>query len=193
MPKEKSAPASLFRRFESLTGKDLPVWDYVQTKEDVEHLNLFKRMYDLKKGLIGASGEMQRIPKVVHFIWIGPRQFPRESVENVRSWMAKNPGWTFNFWTDRQRPLPCPGMKMRMIRELNFLKLHDCFAKSDNYGEKSDLLRYEILYQEGGVYVDHDVKCFKPFDPLNTAYDFSAASTCPTQAVCPHAFLRPII
>lgn len=158
--------------FESLTGKDLPVWDYVQTKEDVEHLNLFKRMYDLKKGLIGASDEMQRIPKVVHFIWIGPRQFPRESVENVRSWMAKNPGWTFNFWTDRQRPLPCPGMKMRMIRDLNFLKLRDCFAKSDNYGEKSDLLRYEILYQEGGVYVDHDVKCFKPFDSLNKAYDF---------------------
>lgn len=158
--------------FESLTGKDLPVWEYVQTKEDKEHLDLFKRMYDLKKGLIGASQEMLRIPKVVHFIWIGPRQFPRESVENVRTWMAKNPEWTFYFWTDRQRPLPCPGMKLRMVRDLHFLNLRDCFAKSDNYGEKSDLLRYEILFQEGGVYVDHDVKCFKPFDSLNRSYDF---------------------
>lgn len=158
--------------FESLTGKNLPVWEYVQTPEDFQHLNLFKQMYDLRKGLIAASEEIQRIPRVVHFIWIGPRQFPRESVENVRTWMAKNPGWTFNFWTDRQRPLPCPGMKIRMIRDLNFLKLRDCFAKSDNYGEKSDLLRYEILYQEGGIYVDHDVKCFKSFEPLNRAYDF---------------------
>jgi hypothetical protein len=158
--------------FESLTGKGLPAWEYVQTKEDVEYLNFFKRIYELKEGLIGASDDFSRIPKVVHFIWIGPRPFPRESVENVRTWMAKNPGWTFNFWTDRQRPLPCPGMKVRMIQDLQFLKLRDCFAKSDNYGEKSDVLRYEILYQEGGVYADHDVKCFKAFDPLNKAYDF---------------------
>lgn len=158
--------------FEALTGKDLPVWEYVKTPDDIQHLNLFKQMYDLRKGLIGASDGMQRIPKAVHFIWIGPRQFPRESVENVRTWMAKNPDWTFYFWTDRQRPLPCPGMKIRMVRDLNFLKLRDCFAKSDNYAEKSDLLRYEILYQEGGIYVDHDVKCFKSFEPLNNAYDF---------------------
>ncbi|MBS0604829.1 MAG: hypothetical protein JSS60_07315 [Verrucomicrobia bacterium] len=158
--------------FESLTGKDLPTWEYVQTKEDIEHLNLFKRMYDLRKGLLGAPSELTRVPKVAHFIWIGPRPFPRESVENVRTWMAKNPDWTFYFWTDRQRPLPMPGMKIRMVQDLQFLKLRDCFAKSDSYGEKSDVLRYEILYQEGGVYIDHDVKCFKSFDALNGAYDF---------------------
>jgi hypothetical protein len=158
--------------FETLTGRNLPTWEYVQTKEDVEHLNLFKKMYEVQKGLIGASVEAVRIPKSVHFIWVGPRAFPRESVENVRTWMAKNPGWTFNFWTDRIRPVPVPGMRTRMIRDLNFLKLRQCFSKSDNYGEKSDLLRYEILYQEGGVYVDHDVKCFKSFDVLNKTYDF---------------------
>jgi hypothetical protein len=158
--------------FESLTGKNLPTWEYVQTREDFEHLHFFKRMYDLKKGLITTTDEMTHIPKTVHFIWIGPRPFPRESVENVRTWIAKHPDWTFNFWTDRQRPLPYPGMKLRMVQEIEFLKLRDCFAKSDNYGEKSDLLRYEVLYREGGIYVDHDVKCFKAFDPLNKAYDF---------------------
>lgn len=158
--------------FESLTGKGLPVWEYVQTKDDVEHLDFFKKMYELRKGLIDAPSSMMNIPKTIHFIWIGPRAFPRESVENVRTWMAKNPDWTFNFWTDRQRPLPVPGMNVRMIQDLSFLKLQDCFSKSDNYGEKSDLLRYEILHAEGGVYVDHDVKCFKSFDVLNGAYDF---------------------
>ena len=129
-------------------------------------------MYDLRKGLIGAAEAGVQVPKIVHFIWIGPKQFPRESVENVRTWMAKHPDWTFNFWTDRQRPLPCPGMRMRMIHEVDFLKLKSCFAKSESYGEKSDLLRYEILYREGGIYVDHDVKCFKAFDPLNESFDF---------------------
>jgi hypothetical protein len=158
--------------FESLTGKDLPTWSYIQTKEDIEHLNFFKGIYDLRKGLLKVAGEQFRIPKIVHFIWIGPRAFPRESVENVRTWMAKNPDWTFYFWTDRKRPVPVPGMQTRMIQNLNFLKLKECFAKSDNFGEKSDVLRYEILFQEGGVYVDHDVKCFKAFDELNRTYDF---------------------
>lgn len=158
--------------FESLTGKDLPTWEFVQTKEDFEHLDFFKRMYNLRSGLLSASEGSMRIPKIAHFIWIGPRPFPRESVENVRTWMAKNPDWTFYFWTDRNRPVPYPGMKTRMIQELKFLKLGDCFSKSDNFGEKSDLLRYEILYQEGGVYVDHDVKCYKSFEPLNKSYDF---------------------
>jgi hypothetical protein len=63
-------------------------------------------------------------------------------------------------------------MQLRFIRDLPFLKLQECYRTSDNYGEKSDLLRYEILYREGGVYVDHDVLCFKPFDPLNKAFDF---------------------
>lgn len=158
--------------FETLTGKDLPTWEYVQTKEDFEQLDIYKGFYDLRKGLISATDGQVRIPTAVHFIWIGPRPFPRESVENVRTWMAKNPNWTFYFWTDRERPLPAPGMKLRKIQDLNFLKLRECFGKSGSYGEKSDLLRYEILYQEGGIYVDHDVKCFKAFDTLNHAYDF---------------------
>jgi hypothetical protein len=171
--------------FESLSGKNLPTWEYVQTKEDFEHLHLYQRLYELKKGLVGITDGMARVPQVVHFIWIGPRQFPRESVENVRTWMAKHPDWRFCFWTDRQRPLPCPGMQMRLIQDVEFLKLKNCFAKSDNYAEKSDLLRYEILYREGGIYVDHDVKCFKPFGPLNQAYDFFCGIDMPHTSCLP--------
>ncbi len=158
--------------FESLSGKGTQRFDYVQTKEDKEHLQLFAKMYDFRKGLLSLSENVYRIPPAVHFIWIGPNPFPRASVENVRMWMAKHPDWTFYFWTDRERPTPCPGMKTRLISELPFLKLKDCFRSSDNFGEKSDLLRYEILYKEGGIYVDHDVKCFKAFDSLNKTYDF---------------------
>lgn len=171
--------------FDALSGKDTSTWHYVQTKEDFEHLNLFKSMYQLKKGLLAVHEEAYRIPQVVHFIWIGPNPFPRASVENVRTWMAKHPQWKFYFWTDRERPTPCPGMHIRHIRELNFLKLKHCFTASDNCGEKSDLLRYEILYQEGGVYVDHDVKCFKAFDPLNKAYDFYCGIDMPYKSSLP--------
>ncbi|GAG35968.1 unnamed protein product, partial [marine sediment metagenome] len=45
------------------------------------------------------------------------------------------------------------------------------YQASDNYGEQSDLLRFEILRAEGGIYVDHDVACVKSFEGLNAAYD----------------------
>ncbi len=158
--------------FISLMGDSLPAWQYVQTKEDFDNLQYFKKIYDEKKALLSTTSKKAKIPKVVHFIWLGPKPFPRESVENVRTWIAKNPGWEMHFWTDRDRPLPHPSMKRRMLKDFTFTKLADCYYKSDNFGEKSDILRYEILFQEGGVYVDHDVKCVKPFDTLNTAFDF---------------------
>jgi hypothetical protein len=157
--------------FETLMGKEFPAWQFVQTPEDFENMRLFKEIYDKNIPLLQTKSDMARIPKIIHYIWVGPKPFPRESVEHVRSWIARHPDWTFKFWTDRDRPLPHPKMEKAMIQDLKFLQLADCYKKSDNYGEKSDLLRYEILYQEGGIYVDHDIKCFKSFDPLNLTYD----------------------
>lgn len=170
--KQEPAKKQLSENFEDLTGKDLPTWKYIQTQEDKAHLNLFKQIYDSTKNYLHEPGSTARIPRSVHFIWLGPKPFPLKSIENVRTWMGKNPDWTFYFWTDRVRPLPVPGMTMRRVQDFSFLKLGDCFSKTENFGEKSDVLRYEILYQEGGVYVDHDVKCFKSFEPLNSSYDF---------------------
>ncbi len=159
------------RDFESLMGKQLPAWRHVQTREDFDNLAFFKTVYEQNKELIDRERGELKIPKVLHFIWLGPKPFPRESIENVRSWIAHNPDWKILFWTDRERPLPHPLMQKMWVKDFKFLKLEPRFHNSDNFGEKSDVLRYEILYQLGGVYVDHDVKCMEPFDPLNRAFD----------------------
>lgn len=158
--------------FASLSGKNLPCWHYVQTKEDLARLQLFQSIYEQQSVHLQQPSDVVRIPHVIHFIWIGPKPFPYESVENIRSWMGKHPDWTFKFWTDRERPLPCPGMQYAHVQGFPFTHLQSCYEQSDSYAEKADLLRYEILYREGGVYVDHDVKCLKAFDLLNSAYDF---------------------
>ncbi len=157
--------------FESLMGSQLPAWEYVQTKEDFENLSLFKQIYESKISCLEATHHELKIPKIIHFIWVGPRSFPMESVENIRSWIAHHPDWTIKFWTDRERPLPHPVMQLCLASDFDFQKLESLYLSSDNYGEKSDLWRFEILFQQGGVYVDHDVKCFKSFDSLNSAYD----------------------
>lgn len=157
--------------FESLMGKAYPAWQYVQTKEDFDNLAYFKNVYERNHLLLAAAAPTLKIPKVIHYIWMGPKPFPRESVEFVRSWIGKHPDWRVKFWTDRERPLPHPSMELCYIKNFPFLKLGERFNQSDNFGEKSDVLRYEILYQEGGIYVDHDVKCVQSFEAFNHAYD----------------------
>ncbi len=41
-------------------------------------------------------------------------------------------------------------------------------------GERVDVLRYDILYQYGGIYADYDCICLKPFDVFVYCYDFFA-------------------
>ncbi|MFS8564219.1 MAG: hypothetical protein LVR00_07930 [Rhabdochlamydiaceae bacterium] len=158
--------------FEELMGKNLPAWSYVKTKEDRENLQFFKSLYDKNFPLMASPSENVHIPKVLHVIWIGPKPFPPESVKNIHSWMTHNPHWKVKFWTDRKRTLPHENMQECRVQDFHFLQLARCYKYSENYGEKSDLLRYEILYQEGGVYIDHDVECMQSFDLFNNTYDF---------------------
>ncbi len=173
-------PPEIKRDFETLMGKDLPAWQYVQTEEDFKNLHFFKTLFEENCALLKKS-ESLKIPKLIHFIWVGPKSFPQESVENVKSWMTKHPGWRVKFWTDRHRPLPHPAMELCRIEDFPLQYLGSCYEKSDNYGEKSDLLRYEILYREGGVYVDHDIICLEPFDAHHYNYDLYCGLQMPDQ------------
>lgn len=165
--------------FEKLLGAETDDWNYVQTKRDFQDLEFYKKIYKKNCNYQYDSSPIFRIPKTVHIIWLGPRSFPRESVENMRSWMAHHPDWTFHFWTDRVRIPPCKNMKICFVQdfEFKFLKWH--FGQSRNWAEKADILRYEILYQKGGIYIDHDVTCFRPFHGLHTGYDFYAGLEIP--------------
>lgn len=164
--KEKSKVSS----FEDMMGKQLDCWQHVIAPVDFSNLAFFKELFE-KREQNKLSTSDPIIPKVLHFIWIGPKEFPRESIPNIQSWVDNHPGWKVKFWTDRKRHLPHIALEECLIKDWHFEGLQQCYAKSDNYGEKSDLLRYDILLHEGGVYVDHDVKCFKSFDELNKQYE----------------------
>jgi len=115
------------------------------------------------------------IPKKVHFIWIGPSSFPAGSVKNLSSWIDRHPSWEFCFWTDDpERELPVPGMRRRLVSEFDFGPLSPLIEELTNWGGKSDLMRYMILYKEGGIYADHDVECVRPFHDLCSHFDFIA-------------------
>ncbi len=123
-----------------------------------QSLEIYERRYEENKTHFNLSLETpERIPKTVHQIWLGS-----EVSEKYREWMQswKMQGWTYKLWTDKEVQ--------------NFpLYNRELYDQTENYGAKSDILRYEILTKEGGLYVDVDFACVKPavLDSFHKAYD----------------------
>lgn len=91
------------------------------------------------------------IPQIIHRIWVGETPMPEEFVRYGESWKEHNPGFGFLLWQDGK----LPPMKNRHL-----------YDAATVMAEKSDILRLELLYKYGGVYVDTDFECFKPIKPL---------------------------
>lgn len=113
------------------------------------------------------------IPHKIHFIWIGSKPVSTSSIENIKSWMKLHPGWEVCFWNDNpETPVPVPGMTKCLVQSLRECPLYSLIERSDNIGEKADMIRYSILWLEGGVYADTDVVCVRPFDVWVNHFDF---------------------
>ena len=91
------------------------------------------------------------IPRIFHQIWLGPKPLPSHFQRWADGWLAMNPGWQMQWWTDRHLP--------------NLMNRAE-FDSADKMAAKSDILRYEVLAQFGGVYVDSDFEPLKPIEAV---------------------------
>lgn len=99
------------------------------------------------------------IPLTVHHIWLGS-ELPERFKTLRYEWMRMHPpaqGWSFVLWDDT-----------KVEQELTERPLHNAelYAAAQNWGEKSDILRLEILQRYGGVYVDVDFAPVQSLRPL---------------------------
>ncbi len=95
------------------------------------------------------------IPRIIHLIWLGSE--PTVSVNiAIDSWKKHHPSWQVRVWRDKD------------IENFIWTTAHSkvFFDQSNNWAEKSDILRFEILYQFGGIYSDTDMICLKSFEDL---------------------------
>ncbi len=127
---------------------------YSPSSENLKRLLFFKALYDKNNFFRRPAVYETKIPKIIHQIWLGPTAIPpifKESQESLRKY---HPTWQYKLWTDK---------------DIDDLHLHNkkFYDLSNNYGEKADILRYELLYKFGGVYADVDLICLKPFDVLS--------------------------
>ncbi len=125
--------------------------------------DFFKNIYEKYGNLRMSTQSTLKIPKIIHQIWLGS-PVPESLKQLQQSWIEnhRGRGWAYKLWTDEDVAL----------MELYNQEFYDA---SDNYGIKSDILRWEILHNYGGVYIDMDYECLCSLDELHYIYDFYTA------------------
>ena len=96
--------------------------------------------------------EALRIPKKLHVIWVGDES--KRPDQWIQTWRDKHPEWEFKVWGNSEYDKLLWKSKRQM----------EIFRASGHWEGVADLMRYEILYEHGGVYVDADSMCVRSLD-----------------------------
>jgi len=107
------------------------------------------------------------IPKIIHNIWIqGYDNLPNENKINYMNIKKLNPGWEFIIWDDE------------MIKKLlkKYPNIYEIYNKNtyniyERDSIKSDIARYIIMKEYGGLYFNIEYKCASSIDNLFSTED----------------------
>ena len=113
-------------------------------------------MPSLSPPVVGPPAVDLRIPKIIHRVWLGDAPMPEAFARFGETWQANHPDWEMRLW--RESDLP----------ELRNQALFDA---ADTFAGKADIVRYELLLRYGGIYVDTDFECLRPFEALLDGLD----------------------
>ena len=93
------------------------------------------------------------IPKIIHYIWLGGNPLPEMVEKCIKSWEKFCPEWEIKRWDESNL-------------EIDFCKYCKQAYNEKKYAFASDALRFKIIKENGGVYLDVDVELLKPLDDL---------------------------
>lgn len=93
------------------------------------------------------------IPKKIHYIWLGQKKEPKILKKCKASWKKFCPDFEIIRWDESNLNIECCEYCKNAYDAKKF-----AFA--------SDVLRFDILHKEGGIYLDIDVELIKPIDDL---------------------------
>jgi mannosyltransferase OCH1-like enzyme len=125
--------------FKKLMGRNLNVSEH------------WDRLEVLYFNFLSDKEKKDLIPKKIHQVWLG--EMPVSHKNLIPKIIKNHPEWEYKLWTwDDLKNYP--------------MKNRELFDSISNLGSKSDIARYEILYNEGGVYLDSDFEMVTNFDSL---------------------------
>ncbi|MBO4897367.1 MAG: glycosyl transferase [Clostridia bacterium] len=106
------------------------------------------------------------IPKIIHYCWFGGNPKPKLMRKCIKSWQKY-----------------CPDYEIKEWNESNFDVHFNTYVEEAYNAKKwafvSDVARIYALYNEGGIYLDTDVKLIKPLDKYlkyNAVFGFEDSS-----------------
>ncbi len=101
---------------------------------------------------------MKQIPKVIHYIWLGGNPEPEILQKCKESWKKYCPDYEIKRWDESNLDL----------NKYQFAK--DAY-EAKKWAFASDVFRFDVLFEEGGIYLDTDVEVLKNIDEF-LKYEF---------------------
>ena len=109
--------------------------------------------------------EKERIPRILHCVWLGDREKSTVVKKCMRSWETFLPDFEIYEWTDKSIDISeCPVYVQEAMEAGAF-----AFA--------SDYLRLKALYEYGGIYLDTDMEVVRSLDRFLELKGFMGAES----------------
>ena len=105
------------------------------------------------------------IPKKIHYCWFGNNPLPESVQRCIESWKKYCPGYEIIEWNEGNY-------------NINKIPFIEKAYNEKKYAFVSDYARLDIIYNEGGIYLDTDVELIKNIDPLLEHSCFLALESC---------------
>ena len=94
-----------------------------------------------------------KIPKIIHYVWLGGGQKPKLTKKYIKTWRKYCPGYEIIEWNEHNYNVE----KNRYAREA---------YSAQKWAFVADFIRLDVLDKFGGIYLDTDVEVLKSFDGL---------------------------
>ena len=131
-----------------------PRWSHDGNKVCIDSVHDGKKELYIIDVKAYKHGEKIKIPKIIHYVWVG---------NNKKSELVKR---CMQSWNDKLHDF-----KIMEWNEKNFDISQSCKFVQEAYKNKkwafvSDYIRLKCLYEYGGIYLDTDMEIFKGMDDL---------------------------
>ena len=93
------------------------------------------------------------IPKIIHYCWFGGNPLPENVSKCIESWKKCCPDYEIKQWNENNYDIN----KFQYVKEA---------YEAKKWAFVSDLARLDIIYNEGGIYLDTDVEVIRSLDSL---------------------------
>ena len=88
------------------------------------------------------------VPKLIHIVWVGDQPEPEE----IKSWHKLNPEYEVQVWGNDS------------LKRGWRLAEHMAHYWENQKAGVADCMRWEILYEFGGIAMDADSECVRPLE-----------------------------